>query len=106
MTDKAVVLVTAGSLEEAEKIASALVEARLAACATIVPGVRSIYRWEGKVRNEQEVLLIIKTSHARFAALRDEVARLHSYTVPEIISLPIADGAESYLNWITQETNS
>ena len=106
MTDKAVVLVTAGSLEEAEKIATALVEGRLAACATIVPSVRSIYRWEGKVQNEQEVLLIIKTSHSRFTALRDEVARLHSYAVPEIICLPIADGAESYLNWIGQESNS
>jgi len=104
MTDKVVVLVTCSSAEEAGKIASAIVEQRLAACANIVPGIRSVYRWEGKVQDDQETLLIIKTTRERFVALRAAIEKLHSYSVPEIIALPIVEGAEKYLNWIQEST--
>lgn len=101
MTDKIVVLVTCGSAKEAQRIARALVEARLAACGNILEApVHSIYRWKGKVESAREYLLIIKTSRRRFAALGDAVKRLHSYDVPEIISLPVAAGSTAYLNWI------
>ena len=100
MTDKVVVLVTCASADEAGKIATAIVEQRLAACANIVPGIRSVYRWEGKVQDEQEMLLVIKSTRERFAALRTAIEKLHSYSVPEIIALPIVDGAEKYLKWI------
>ena len=100
MTDKVVVLVTCANAEEAGKIATAIVEQRLAACANIVSGIRSVYRWEGKIQDDQEALLIIKTTRERFAALRDAIEKLHGYSVPEIIALPIVEGAERYLNWI------
>ena len=103
MTDKIVVLVTCGSAREAKRIAQALVGQRLAACANIlgVP-VESVYRWKGKVDSAREYLLILKTSRKRFPALQKEVQRLHSYDVPEIISLPIASGARRYLAWISE----
>lgn len=104
MTDKVVVLVTCSSADEAAKVAHAIVEQKLAACANLVPGIRSIYRWEGKVQDEQEALLIIKTTRARFAALRAAVEKLHSYSTPEIIALPIVEGAEKYLKWIEEST--
>jgi periplasmic divalent cation tolerance protein len=92
MTGKIVVLVTCSSPSEARKIARAVVEQRLAACANIVTApVRSIYRWKGKVESAKEFLLIIK-----------KVKRLHSYDVPEIIALPIAAGSANYLNWISE----
>ncbi len=100
MTDKVVVLVTCGSNEEAERIARALVEARLAACVNILGPVRSIYRWEGKLNDDQEVLLLIKTSRAVFDQVRRAVEKAHSYEVPEVICLPIIDGAPNYLNWL------
>ena len=101
MTDKIVVLVTCGSAKEAQRIARALVEARLAACGNILEApVRSIYRWKGKIESAREYLLIIKTSRRRFAALRNTVKELHSYDVPEIIALPVAAGSTAYLNWI------
>ena len=100
MTDKVVVLVTCGKKKEAEGISATVVEKRLAACVNLVAGIRSLYRWEGKIHNDREYLLIIKTTRERFAALRKEIARLHSYQVPEIICLPIVEGAETYLNWI------
>lgn len=100
MTDKLIVLVTCGSLAEAKKLARALVEARLAACGNILTGVRSIYRWKGKVESAGETLVILKTSRPRFVALRREVERLHSYDTPEIVALPITAGARKYLAWI------
>ena len=102
MTDKVVALVTSGSLPECEKIATALVEKRLAACVNVVPNIRSFYRWEGKIQDEQEFLMVIKTTRARFSELRAEVERLHSYQVPEIICLPILEGAEPYLRWVEE----
>jgi periplasmic divalent cation tolerance protein len=84
MTDKRIVLTTAGSEEEARKIAHALVERRLAACVNIVPQIASIYRWQGKVEEAREWLLIAKTTFAAFAQVRDAIAELHSYDVPGI----------------------
>jgi periplasmic divalent cation tolerance protein len=102
MTNKIVVLVTCGSVKEGRKIARALVEQRIAACANIVTTpVHSIYRWKGRVETAREFLLIIKTTQARFAKLKAEVKRRHSYNVPEIIALPIALGASNYLRWIS-----
>ena len=100
MTDKRLVLSTAGSQEEARKIAKALVEAHLAACVNIVPRVESIYRWEGKVESTAEWLLLIKTTSAAFPRLRKAIKELHSYEVPECIALVIDDGSASYLKWL------
>jgi len=107
MTDKIVVLVTCASAKEARRIARALVEVRLAACGNVLEAsVRSIYRWKGKVESAKECLLIIKTTRRRFAALEKMVKRLHSYDVPEIIAVPIAAGAQAYLNWIDESVGS
>jgi|SRR5579862_4120087 len=103
MTDKIVVLCTCGSAEEAEKIARAVVDLRLAACVNVLTGIRSFYRWQGAIEDSAELLLIIKSSRARFEALRAAIERLHSYEVPEIVALPIVDGAPNYLNWLDDE---
>lgn len=100
MTDKKIVLTTAGSREEAEKIADALVERRLAACANIVGPIHSVYRWQGKVENAAEHLLIIKTTATLFDAVAKTIRELHSYELPECIQLPIENGSEEYLEWI------
>ena len=104
MSDPIVVLVTCGSEEEALKIANALVEEHLAACANIISPIRSIYRWEGKIWDEREWLLIIKTQSHLFETLEKKVKSLHSYSVPEIVSLSITDGSSPYLNWLEQMT--
>jgi len=102
MTDKIVVLVTCGSAKEARKIARAVVEKRLAACANVLSSpVQSVYRWKGRVESAKEFLLIIKTTKLRFPKLKAEVKRLHSYDVPEIIALPIQAGSANYLAWIS-----
>ena len=101
MTDKVVVFVTCGSAEEAGKIARALVEERLAACVSISAPIRSLYRWEGKLCDDQEVLLVIKTARALFDRVRRAVEKLHSYQVPEVICLPVIDGSPNYLNWLS-----
>ena len=102
MTDKRLVLTTAGSQEEANKIAHALVERRLAACANVVSPVQSVYRWQGKVETAQEWLLIIKTTAAVFPALSEAIRQLHSYDVPECIAITIEEGSESFLTWIAE----
>ena len=99
-----VVLCTAPDAALAERIAIALVEERLAACVNLVPGVKSIYRWQGKLQRDAELLLVIKTSAARLAALTTRVQALHPHEVPEIIALPITAGARPYLDWITEST--
>jgi periplasmic divalent cation tolerance protein len=104
MSDPVVVLVTCGSEEEALKISNALVEAHLAACVNLVAPIRSIYRWEGKIWDEKEWLLIIKTQKHRFEELEKKVKSLHSYSLPEMISLPITEGSSSYLQWIKENT--
>jgi periplasmic divalent cation tolerance protein len=107
MTDKIVVLVTCGSKKEARKIAQALVERRLAACVQeIGVPVRSMYRWKGRVESANEVLLLIKSSRKRFSAVSTLVKKLHSYEVPEIIALNIADGSREYLDWITSNVRA
>ncbi len=104
MTDAMVVLVTCGSEDEALKIARALVDERLAACANLVSPIRSIYRWEGKICDEREWLLIIKTQRGKYQKLDERVRSLHSYSVPEIIAIPITEGSSSYLRWIEEMT--
>ena len=103
MTDKIVVLSTFASAEEARRVARALVEKKLAACVSVVPGIRSVYRWEDAIVDEEEVLLVIKSSRALIQELTDEIERLHSYEVPEVIALPVVDGAERYLAWMNRE---
>lgn len=101
MINKRIVLVTCGSAGEANRIANALVKARLAACVNILQSpARSIYRWQGKVESAEERLLIIKTSKKRLAAVERMVKRLHSYDVPEVIALPIVAGSRQYLAWL------
>ena len=98
--DYCVVLVTVGSEDEGKTIARALVEERLAACVNIIPGLTSIYRWEGKMCEDREFLLVIKTQGQKVAALRERLGHLHSYAVPEVIALPIAEGSARYLEWL------
>jgi len=100
VTDKRIILTTAGSEDEARKIARHLVENRLAACINLIPQVESIYRWQGKMESAAEWLLLIKTTAERFPAVRDAIAELHSYEVPECIMLPIEDGSALYLQWL------
>lgn len=95
-----IVFITAGSAEEAERIARALVEERLAACANIVPGVTSVYRWEGQVQSDSEVLLVVKTADSRLSRIVERVKELHSYDVPEVVALPITGGSADYLAWL------
>ena len=104
MSNPIVIFVTCGSEEEGLKIANALVEGHLAACVNLISPIRSIYRWEGKIWDEKEWLLIIKTQKDRFEELEKKVKSLHSYSVPEIISLPISEGSSSYLRWIKEST--
>jgi periplasmic divalent cation tolerance protein len=97
-----VVLITASHEEEGAKIARALVEESLAGCVNIVKDIRSIYRWQDQVEDEKEVLMIAKTMNHLFVPLRNRVKELHSYSVPEIIALPITDGSEDYLKWLKE----
>ena len=100
--DHLLVSITASSAEEAERIAKALVQKRLAACVNIVPAITSIYRWQAEVHRDSEVLLIAKSRPELFESLAARVKELHSYQVPEIIALPIVAGSKAYLNWIDE----
>jgi periplasmic divalent cation tolerance protein len=100
MTDKRIVLSTAGSADEARKISRHLVEHQLAACVNIVPQIESIYRWQGKVESSEECLLLIKTTAQKFSAVRDAIRELHSYELPECIAIGVEDGSAEYLEWI------
>jgi uncharacterized protein involved in tolerance to divalent cations len=99
------VFVTAGDAESARRIAGALVESRLAACVNVVGGIRSIYRWEGKIADDEESLLIIKTWSDRFEELKRKVLEVHAYDVPEIVGIPLAAGHAAYLEWLFKETH-
>ena len=103
MTDKIVVLSACASAEEAQRVARALVEKRLAACVNVIPGIRSVYRWKDAVQEDEEVLLVIKTSRALMEEVKDEIERLHSYELPEVIALQVVDGSERYLAWMNRE---
>src|SRR5579862_3024668 len=100
MTDKRIVLTTAGSEDEARKIARHLIEHRLAACVNIVPRIESIYRWEEKVESSDEYWLLIKTSADRFPQVRDAIRELHSYELPECVAIGVEDGTPEYLQWL------
>jgi periplasmic divalent cation tolerance protein len=104
MAGHLVILITVGSPEEAQKIGQALVEEKLAACVNIISPVHSIYRWEGEMQTDQEVLLIAKTAAARMEGLAQRVRQLHSYQVPEIIALPLVAGSQDYLRWMDEQT--
>ena len=100
MTDKIVVLSTCATPDEAAKLARVLVEARVAACVTIVPGVRSVYRWQGAVETSEECLLMIKSSRPLFDQLRAALEKAHTYEVPEVLAIPVVDGAPNYITWL------
>jgi periplasmic divalent cation tolerance protein len=100
MTDKRIVLSTAGSEDEARKIAHALVDRGLAACVNIVPRIESIYRWQKKVETGREWLLLIKTSADLFPEVRDAIRALHSYELPECVAISIEDGSLEYMQWL------
>lgn len=103
MTDKIVVFSTCASAGDAEKLARHLVETRVAACVNILPGARSIYRWQGKVEDAAEHVLLIKSSRALFPALCAEIRKIHPYDVPEILAVPVVDGSQEYLDWLGAE---
>ncbi len=104
MSDYLVVFVTASNEEEAVKISKTLVEEKIAGCVNIIKNIRSIYSWQGKIEDDSEVLMIIKTRADLFENLEKRVKSLHSYTVPEIIAFRIKKGSENYLKWLDEVT--
>lgn len=100
-----VVMVTTANQDEAVKIADQVVQSRLAACASIIPTVRSTYWWEGKLMTDQESLLLIKTTTDKFNSLEEIIRKVHSYKVPEIIAIPVNQGFQPYLEWVRRETS-
>ncbi len=103
-TDAIVVLTTVASDDEAVRLVRALLERRLIACGTLVPGARSLYRWQGKIADEHEVLVLLKTRSARLETLQTAFGELHPYKVPELLALPVSAGLAKYLEWISGET--
>ena len=101
MTDKVVIMVTAASRRECRKIARHLVEAKLAACVNITQPVESVYRWKGKLANDNEFLMLIKSTRGLFPQIKAAISKIHSYHTPEIICLPIIDGSRNYLQWLS-----
>ena len=99
-TEVRTVLVTAPDRQLAESMASTLVEERLAACVNVIPGLVSVYRWEGEVQRDEEALMIVKTTEPRVAQLRERIVQLHPYEVPEVLVLNVVDGHEAYLGWV------
>ena len=99
-----VVYITAPNEEEGAKIAQALVEERLAGCVNIVNPIRSIYRWLENIEDDTETLMIVKTQKRLFESLKNRVRELHSYTVPEIIAVPVVEGSREYLKWLEEVT--
>ena len=97
-----IVLCTVPDRNTAEEIAHILIADKLAACVNIIPGVTSVYRWENRIEQAEELILVIKTGSRTFPALQEKIADLHPYELPEIIAVPIHDGLPAYLNWLTQ----
>ena len=106
MTDKIIVVSTCASEEEAERLARILVGERLAACVNVIPRVRSFYHWKGALESGDECLLVIKSSRELFASLKSAIEKVHSYEIPELVALPIVEGAENYLEWISANLRS
>src|SRR5262249_12887453 len=102
MTDKLLVLTTTGSESEAKKIAEMLVGRRLAACVNIIPRIYSVYRWQGEVESAEEYLLLAKTSKEKESQVQAAIRELHSYELPECISIPIESGSAEYLQWVAE----
>jgi periplasmic divalent cation tolerance protein len=102
MSNASIILTTAGSHEEAQKIAHALVERHLAACVNIVPQIESVYRWQGKIESAKEWLLLIKSQAQLFERVHNTLKELHSYEVPECLVLEVTDGSPEYLNWLAE----
>ena len=100
------VLTTSDTLELAEAIARALVESGEAACVNIVPGIRSIYRWQGKICDESEFLLVIKSTTERFDSIRSRIKKIHTYQVPEVIAVPVSAGDPEYLDWLHEQVKN
>ena len=100
VTEMLLVLSTFANEADAARVVRTLVEERLIACANLVPGIRSIYRWEGRVADEAEVLLVLKTRADRFGDVAARVKALHPYALPEVVALPVVDGSEAYLDWV------
>jgi periplasmic divalent cation tolerance protein len=103
MTEKIVVLSNCGSEEEARRVARALVEARVAACVNILPGIQSIYRWQGAIQEDSEWMLVIKSTRSMFDRLSVELRKAHSYQVPEVLAIPVIAGDQDYLDWMDRE---
>ena len=103
MAEIGVVFCTVGNLESAESIAKALVESKLAACVNIIKNLTSVYTWENKLCQEDEILLVIKTRENLFEELKAKIIELHEYSLPEIIFLPVTNGHEPYINWVMNE---
>ena len=103
--DVIVVLITAGSIEEGERIAGSLIDSHLVACVNIVPSVKSIFIWEGKTDQQTEVLLIAKSRKALLNQIIEHVKKIHSYSVPEVIAIPVIGGSEDYLKWVEKTTS-
>jgi periplasmic divalent cation tolerance protein len=105
MPDAIVVLTTLATADEAVTLIRALLERRLIACGNVLPGVHSLYRWEGKVADEREVIVLLKTRAVRLDALEMAFGELHPYKVPELLALPVSAGLHKYLEWIDDETS-
>jgi periplasmic divalent cation tolerance protein len=106
MTDKIVVLSTCATQEEAEKLARALLDARLAACVNVIPRIRSYYRWKGAIESADECLLVVKSSRELIGAIGAVLEKEHSYEVPELLALPVVEGSANYLNWLLANLRS
>ena len=103
--DILVVMVTAANQEEAARIADQAVRSHQAACATTIPTVHSMYWWEGKLVNDREAMVLLKTTAGKFQALQDTIQKMHSYEVPEIIAISVSEGLPQYLEWVQKETS-
>jgi periplasmic divalent cation tolerance protein len=104
VTDAMLVLTTLPSSDAAVELARTVVAERLAACANLIPAIRSIYRWKGKLQDENEVLVLLKTRQEHFERLKQRILELHPYEIPEVLALPIEQGYAAYLEWIAGET--
>lgn len=106
MEDLVQVVTTVGSKDEADKIAGALVERRLAACVQLLGPIQSIYRWQAKIETSQEWMCMIKTTRARYAAVEEAIRQLHSYAVPEILAMPVERASQDYCRWLENEVKA